>query len=263
MRSLVLLPVLTALMTAASFPCSAQDPAPATTQPAPASPLAGEWEMETDFNGQAIPATMIVSVDERGSLRGIWRTQGRDIEMRNVVLKDDRLTFEREGPGGDVKFVGRVRGDRVEGEWDTSMGAFTCRGQRTMLAPPATAPASQPEAEVIPNKHDRPILERDGRTLLWAKEKQDGDTEWFDMTDAMIDPRRFQFGIGKDTIASVDEPVFVRYDDPRLAAAGITPDTPVLGVAIGGTARAYPVNLMSMHEIVNDEIAGKPYAVMW
>ena len=28
---------------------------------------------------------------------------------------------------------------------------------------------------------------------------------------------------------------------------------------IGGEARAYPVSVMSMHELVNDRIAGEPY----
>jgi hypothetical protein len=117
--------------------------------------------------------------------------------------------------------------------------------------------------EEIPNLHSRPIVERDGRTLLWALDTEAGETEWFDMTDAKIDPHRFQFGIGRDRIASIDDPVFAAFDDPRVSERGITRDTRVLGVALADEARAYPVRLMSRHEVVNDEIGGRPYLVMW
>jgi hypothetical protein len=119
------------------------------------------------------------------------------------------------------------------------------------------------QAEAIPDRHDRPIVEQDGRRMLWAGEDAEGNVEWFDMTDSTIDPHRFQFGIGKDTIPSIDAPEFVSPDDPRLAARGVTRETPVLGVEIDGDARAYPVDLMSMHEVVNDEFGGEPFAVLW
>lgn len=99
--------------------------------------------------------------------------------------------------------------------------------------------------EEVPDLHDRPIVEQDGRTLLWAGESDEGHVEWFDVTDSKIDPHRFQFGIGKDTISSIDSPEFVAIDDPRLAARGITPEIEVLGVEIDGIARAYPVSTMS------------------
>jgi hypothetical protein len=115
----------------------------------------------------------------------------------------------------------------------------------------------------IPDLHDRPIVDEEGRTLLWATQDAGGNVEWFDMTGATIDPRRFQFGIGRDSIMSIDAPEFVPVDDPRVAERGISLDTPVLGVQIEGIARAYPVRLMDLHEVVNDEFAGKAYAVLW
>jgi hypothetical protein len=129
--------------------------------------------------------------------------------------------------------------------------------------PARTSDKPAAEAAAIPDQHDRPIVEEDGRRLLWAGEDDEGNVEWFDMTDSLIDPHRFQFGIGKDVISSIDEPVFVAANDPRLAERGITRETQVLGVEIGGIARAYPVDLMTMHEVVNDEFDGKAYAVLW
>lgn len=37
----------------------------------------------------------------------------------------------------------------------------------------------------------------------------------------------------------------------------------VLGLVINGDARAYPVRLLSLHEIVNDTVGGRPVAVTW
>ena len=41
------------------------------------------------------------------------------------------------------------------------------------------------------------------------------------------------------------------------------PGERLLGVVIDGEARAYPLKMLSRHEIVNDEVAGVPIAVTW
>lgn len=46
-------------------------------------------------------------------------------------------------------------------------------------------------------------------------------------------------------------------------AAGIDPQVRVIGVSINGDNRAYPIPFLSDHEIVNDEIGGRPVAVTW
>lgn len=136
----------------------------------------------------------------------------------------------------------------------------------TSLAPLKTAASllallclgcAGPEQEFT-NYHKRPIIERDGRTLLWAN-----DEEWFDVTEASIDPRTFQYGIGKDSIPSIDTPEFVGFADPRVMQAGIDRETMVLGILLEGTARAYPVEQMDRHEVVNDTFGGKAYAILW
>lgn len=56
-------------------------------------------------------------------------------------------------------------------------------------------------------------------------------------------------------------------DEPRFLAAGdvdfIEPSEPVLAMELGGEARAYPVQIMIWHEIVNDTIAGVPVSVTY
>ena len=142
---------------------------------------------------------------------------------------------------------------------ELGLALILAAGCASVEAPP---PVVENEPAVR-NQHERPIVEEDGKRLLWAGEDDDGNIDWFDMTDATVDPVKFQHGIGKDTIASIDDPIFVAADDPLLAARGVTPETPILGVALNGEARAYPVSVMSRHEVVNDRFGGEAFAVLW
>ena len=108
------------------------------------------------------------------------------------------------------------------------------------------------------------VKEQDGRTLLWAKgDPASEDSQWFDVTDIPLDPLKFQYGIGKDTIPAIDEPLFVAADDPRLEEHNITDDSRVIGYAVGEDARAYPIRIMDRHELVNDTVGGKTVTVAW
>lgn len=51
--------------------------------------------------------------------------------------------------------------------------------------------------------------------------------------------------------------------DPDERPVGWQGEVLVLGVAINGEARAYPVPLLSHHEVVNDVLGGEPIAVTW
>ena len=64
----------------------------------------------------------------------------------------------------------------------------------------------------------------------------------------------------KDAIPSIDNPKFYSASE---ADDEYAPDEMVLGVVFDGEARAYSVNMLSSHEIVNDNIAGRPIAVTW
>lgn len=63
-----------------------------------------------------------------------------------------------------------------------------------------------------------------------------------------------------DAIPAIDDPQFVPAEE---AAAFMKPDEPVLGVTGGGDAKAFSLWHLNVHEIVNDEIGGKPVAVTW
>ncbi len=123
-------------------------------------------------------------------------------------------------------------------------------------------------------------IKRDGdRTLLWASgplktAPESTEQQWYDFTDAGIPAAELQFGIGKDRIRAIDDPLFVPPDDPRLLEIGGSPyrseekpksndDIRVIGYVVGREVRAYPVALLDRHELVNDRVGGKPVTVGW
>ncbi|HWC31973.1 MAG TPA: DUF3179 domain-containing protein, partial [Actinomycetota bacterium] len=63
-----------------------------------------------------------------------------------------------------------------------------------------------------------------------------------------------------DNIPAIDEPAFVGVGE---AAGWLDDREPVVSVGVGGDARAYPVQILTWHEIVNDEIGGRPVAVTY
>ena len=61
-----------------------------------------------------------------------------------------------------------------------------------------------------------------------------------------------------DGIPAIDRPSFVT---PADAARWVAPKEPVLALEIKGDARAYPLQILMWHEIVNDVVGGLPVAV--
>lgn len=223
----------------------------AAPEPRVEDPLAGTWQMVSDMRGSEIEAVMTLVRDDAGGLTGEWLSRGSSMQLSDILVEGDALEFDRAIPGGDVlHFSGTAVDGTIAGSWSGPFGEISVTGSR------AEGPIDAPVAR--DSYHDRPIRREDGKTMLWAN-----DDEWFDLTDSKIDPEKFQHGIGKDSIQSIDEPQFVPADDERLAEAEIDRDTQVLGVEIDGEARAYPVSLMSSHEIVNDRFGGTAYAVLW
>lgn len=80
-----------------------------------------------------------------------------------------------------------------------------------------------------------------------------------DFSNAAIDLAELKAGgPSKDGIPSIDDPSFVSVD---TAGEWIAPQEPVIVIGHNGVARAYPLQVLTYHEIVNDEIGGMPVAV--
>ncbi len=63
---------------------------------------------------------------------------------------------------------------------------------------------------------------------------------------------------GKDAKPAIFDPVLLDADDAVIAAG-----TKVIGVYIGGQARAYPLFMLNNHQVVNDKVAGIPLSASW
>jgi hypothetical protein len=66
-------------------------------------------------------------------------------------------------------------------------------------------------------------------------------------------------GPPKDGIPALSEPDYL----PAGEADFMRPDEQVIGVNLNGVARAYPLRILSWHELVNDHFAELPVLVSW
>lgn len=128
---------------------------------------------------------------------------------------------------------------------------------------------STPAPDFIAGRARRPHLTRGlwltavGACLapMLAQAQLPSSSEWprTDFSTALIDMDEvLSGGPPKDGIPAIDTPRFV---DVASADKWLDPREPVIGVVIAGRARAYPVQVLMWHEIVNDEMGGIPLAV--
>ena len=71
-------------------------------------------------------------------------------------------------------------------------------------------------------------------------------------------PRGVEMLLPRGSIAAVFQPEFV----PAWRAK-ITDDAWILGVVVDGVAKAYSLNLLNRHEIVNDRVGDNSFAAVW
>ena len=71
-------------------------------------------------------------------------------------------------------------------------------------------------------------------------------------------PAGYQQILPRGRIASIDDPLYV-----PAAEATIRDEAWVLGVVIDGQARAFSLELLNAHEVVNDSIGDVNFAAVW
>ena len=120
-----------------------------------------------------------------------------------------------------------------------------CGGvERQAASPdPSAGAAAAPQTETVPD--DRLSVEKTG----WATDFEKRTVSLSEFASG---------GPGKDGIPAIDRPAFVGVPE---ADGWLEPREPVIELELGGEARAYPVQILIWHEIVNDEIAGTPVTV--
>jgi SAM-dependent methyltransferase len=86
--------------------------------------VAGSWKLPVQEAGRTVPATLDMN-QQYQRVTGVVSFGGHRLRMRNVVLRADRLSFtlllqQRADHGVRMDYVGRVKGDRIEGEMTSS-----------------------------------------------------------------------------------------------------------------------------------------------
>lgn len=85
-----------------------------------------------------------------------------------------------------------------------------------------------------------------------------GDSTWhFDVSNLTLKEENFHFGIGREKFHALINPKYISMEEAEKDTA-ITDSSRFLYVNINGDARAYSVNLLTHHEIVNDVVGGEP-----
>ena len=129
-----------------------------------------------------------------------------------------------------------------------AVGAVLLLGACTETAPPAPETGAEPSA-----------------ATLAPDPREDGASALDDMRDPafpapLIDPDQVRSGgPPPDGIPAIDKPRFVRAGSVDWLGA----TEPVLSLTVDGETRAYPLQVMTWHEIVNDTVGGVPVAVTY
>ncbi|MGI9018428.1 MAG: DUF3179 domain-containing (seleno)protein [Euzebya sp.] len=65
---------------------------------------------------------------------------------------------------------------------------------------------------------------------------------------------------GVDSIPPIDQPQF---ESIAMASSWLGPDSPIAVVQLGKRMKAYPLAILTYHEVVNDEIGGVPVVITY
>lgn len=82
-------------------------------------------------------------------------------------------------------------------------------------------------------------------------------TEHFNITNSILKDENFHFGIGRERFHALIKPEFISIKENDVDTS-VTDSSRYLVVNINGDVRAYSVDLLTHHEIVNDVVGGKP-----
>ena len=79
---------------------------------------------------------------------------------------------------------------------------------------------------------------------------------------AEIDPKEIVTLLPPDAIPAILKPKHTTISEAESAGL-IVNGNRVLGVSINGESRAYPIKILSVHEIANDLVGGLKIAITW
>lgn len=127
-----------------------------------------------------------------------------------------------------------------------------CSVDTTPSAPPGAGGAPSPQDSPDGSGHTSPTPELSAELSVTAS----GWATDFRRHEVPLN-QFISGGPGKDGIPAIDEPTF----QPIAEVDWLEDQEPVIALGIGDEWRAYPLQILMWHEIVNDTVAGTPVAV--
>jgi hypothetical protein len=110
------------------------------------------------------------------------------------------------------------------------------------------------------NDNSPQVEKKDGKTFI-----VDNTGKQWDITHAInsydMEANRFQFGLGPFAIRPIQKPTFLKRDDPGYPDA--ESEFLVIGFSLEKDTRAYPIDVLSRHEIVDDKFGDTHVAVAY
>lgn len=125
-------------------------------------------------------------------------------------------------------------------------------GERENPAP--VVEVESPTATVEPTKEPTPIRDSEDNPPLGAEREFSTDFSKHSISYSEV----LSGGPPKDGIPSIDEPIFISVDEAGIWLAEVEP---IIFVKVGDEARAYPIQILMWHEIVNDVVGELPLTV--
>ena len=101
------------------------------------------------------------------------------------------------------------------------------------------------------------IIENDGKKYLFGG----NDSKWnFDITNSSLIDSQYHYGIGREQFHALIDPEFISEEE---ASTLYDDSSRFLLFTFGGEARAYGIDLLTHHEVVNDVVNGEPVAAAY
>lgn len=126
--------------------------------------------------------------------------------------------------------------------------------ETAMAAQPTTqTDFSEPPLLII---DETAVFTNDDRSTTLARLTSSWNTNWERRT--VSTKEMMSGGPPRDGIPPIDDPNFI---SPDAAAEWLADNEPIVIFAHDGDARAYPLQILTWHEIVNDEVGGLPVSV--
>ena len=189
----------------------------------------GDWYILSTLRGQERRSHFTIERRPDGTLTGtFYDGRGGSIELANVTYDGHTLRFVRSMGSREVGFSATIEGDLLEGR--QTLGTQTI--------------------EVIGANS------KDAFDALIAKRRKERERG----TDLEADYDKYaRRAAPRDAFPVLFDPMLL----PASEAKGVREDEPVIGIYLGGEAKAYPISIMGVHELANDTCGGQPIAASW